>query len=310
MRNIQETIIALVNANSWNEARRIVAQHSELLRPEADALMQVLAMTQVDERAKRVMEEYRALLVRCREVGVEQAFAERSAPSIPPGLEADVAEAQQLETQRQRNPRALEPLIQIYERILRLQLGDYSAFRAAVQTNLGNAYCDLLAGNREANLMRAMEYYREALRFYKPETAPHAYAVLQNNLGNAYFSLPTGDREKNLAQAIECYLEALRFQTPEATPLDYARTQNNLGNAYRNLPTGDRGVNLAQAIECYLEALRFYRLEVTPREYAMVQNNLGIAYRNLPTGNYGENLSRAIECYREALRFYTPEVAP
>jgi tetratricopeptide (TPR) repeat protein len=223
MRNIEEAVLALVNVKSWNDAVRIVRQHSELLlSPKADEFIKLLEMAQSDERAKRVVTECRSLLARCRAVGIEQTLVERSTPTTPLALEGDVAEAQRLETQRQRNPRSLVPLIQIYERILRFQLGEYPAFRAAVQLNLGNAYYDLLQGDREASVMRATEYFREALRFYKPETAPHIYAILQNNLGNAYSSLSTGDRERNLEQAIEFYLEALRFQTPEVVPFDYA----------------------------------------------------------------------------------------
>ena len=66
MSNREETILALVNARSENEARRIVAQHPELLHPETDAIMQALAAVQKDARAKGRLEWYRALLARCR----------------------------------------------------------------------------------------------------------------------------------------------------------------------------------------------------------------------------------------------------
>jgi len=182
--------------------------------------------------------------------------------------------------------------------------------QADMQIILGNAYSDLPTGDRAANLEKAIECYREALRFRTPEAAPLDYAMTQNNLGNAYWDLPTGDRAANLAKAIECYREALRVYTPEAAPLYYAVTQNNLGNAYADLPTGDRAANLAKAIECYQEGLRFRTPEAAPLDYAMTQNNLGTAYLRLPTGDRAANLAKAIECYREALRFRTPEAAP
>ena len=100
------------------------------------------------------------------------------------------------------------------------------------QNNLGAAYADLPAGDRAANLQRAIGCYTEALRFRTAEAAPLDYAMTQNNLGIAYSDLPTGDRAANLQRAIGCYTEALRFRTAEAAPLDYAATQNNLGNAY------------------------------------------------------------------------------
>jgi tetratricopeptide (TPR) repeat protein len=181
---------------------------------------------------------------------------------------------------------------------------------AGMQNNLGNAYADLPTGDRAANLEKAIECYRQALRFYTPEAAPLDYAMTQNNLGNAYADLPTGDRAANLEKAIECYRQALRFRTPEAAPLGYAMTQNNLGTAYWSLPTGDRAANLEKAIECYRQALRFRTPEVAPLGYATTQNNLGVAYADLPTGDRAANLEKAIECYRQALRFYTPEAAP
>ena len=96
---------------------------------------------------------------------------------IPPGFEADIAEVQRLEAQRQRDPHAIGRMIQVYERILgRLRPGDYPDFRAAIQNNLGNAYHNLLTGDRGANLAQARACYQQALRFWTPETAPFDYA--------------------------------------------------------------------------------------------------------------------------------------
>ncbi|MGQ9595689.1 MAG: CHAT domain-containing protein, partial [Anaerolineae bacterium] len=63
---------------------------------------------------------------------------------------------------------------------------------------------------REANLGRAIEAYRQALTVYTPETAPLEYATTQNNLGNAYSDLAqVREREANLGRAIEAYRQAL-----------------------------------------------------------------------------------------------------
>ena len=178
------------------------------------------------------------------------------------------------------------------------------------QNNLGNAYAGLLAGDRAANLRRAIACFSEALRFRTAEAAPLDYATTQNNLGIAYRDLPAGDRAANLRQAIACYTEALRFRTAEAAPLDYATTQNNLGAAYRRLPAGDRAANLQQAIACYTEALRFLTAEAAPLRHVGTQNNLGNTYADLPVGDRAANLQRAIACYAQALRFCTAEAAP
>ncbi|MBC7243099.1 MAG: hypothetical protein H5T60_11720, partial [Anaerolineae bacterium] len=73
-----QTLQAFIQARTWGESRRILEAHPELLNDEADALLGGLitvAQAQGDEDARRVFEEHRDLLRRCREVGVEQAFA-------------------------------------------------------------------------------------------------------------------------------------------------------------------------------------------------------------------------------------------
>src|SRR5712692_6480999 len=164
----------------------------------------------------------------------------RQEMGIPPDFAADIHRAQQLEEQRQRDPQAILPLIQVYKRMLeRLRPNDDPTLYAALQYNLGNVYGELPTGDRAANLAQAIGRYQEALRFYTPEADPLHYAMTQTNLGEAYRNLPTGDRAANLAQAINYYQEALRFYRPEADPLHYATTLNNLGAAYGALPTGD-----------------------------------------------------------------------
>ncbi|HHH41554.1 MAG TPA: hypothetical protein ENK56_06070, partial [Chloroflexi bacterium] len=83
-----QTLFAFIQADTWAESRSIVEQHPELLSDEADALLDQLieaARVQGDESAQRTFEEHRALLRRCREVGVERAFA---ALTPPPAADA------------------------------------------------------------------------------------------------------------------------------------------------------------------------------------------------------------------------------
>ncbi len=78
--SLLEVVKSFTTARTWDEARRIVESHPELLTDEADALLEALieaARTQGNAGAVRGLEEHRALLRRCREVGITQAFAER-----------------------------------------------------------------------------------------------------------------------------------------------------------------------------------------------------------------------------------------
>ena len=95
------------------------------------------------------------------------------------------------------------------------------------QHNLGTAYSDLPAGDRQANLERAIACYEAALEVRTREAFPVDWAMTQNNLGNAYSNLPAGDRQANLERAIACYEAALQVQTREAFPVDWAMTQQS-----------------------------------------------------------------------------------
>jgi tetratricopeptide (TPR) repeat protein len=109
---------------------------------------------------------------------------------LPPDFAADFRRAQQLEEQRQRDPQAILPLIQVYRRMLeRLRPNDEPALYAALQNNLGLAYRLLPTGDRAANLAQAIQCYQQALHFFTPETAPLEYAKTQANLSKAYSSI-------------------------------------------------------------------------------------------------------------------------
>src|SRR6266700_2924459 len=109
---------------------------------------------------------------------------------IPPDFAKDLRRAQQLEDQRQRDPRAILPLIQVYKRMLeRLRPNEDPTLYAALHNNLGIAYSGLSTGDRAANLAQAIQCFQQALRFWTPEADPFHYALTQNNLGNAYRAL-------------------------------------------------------------------------------------------------------------------------
>jgi hypothetical protein len=79
LRALTRTLEEFIGARTWDESRRILEAHPELLTDEADALLGqwiAAAQAQGDEEARRILEEHRVLLRRCREVGIERAFAE------------------------------------------------------------------------------------------------------------------------------------------------------------------------------------------------------------------------------------------
>ncbi len=74
--NLLQRLLAFIQAPIWAESQRILEADPELLSPEADALLQKLAAAQQNENARKMVEQYRDLLARCREVGIAPAFAE------------------------------------------------------------------------------------------------------------------------------------------------------------------------------------------------------------------------------------------
>ena len=73
---IMQTLVDLIQAPTWEESKRILESHPELLQPEIDVTLQEWAMQQENESARESIEEYRVLLARCRDMGVDVAFAE------------------------------------------------------------------------------------------------------------------------------------------------------------------------------------------------------------------------------------------
>ena len=179
--------------------------------------------------------------------------------------------------------------------------------------NLGITLGEFPRGDREANLRRAIESYKNYLSLYTRDKYPEQYARAQNNLGVANSDL--GDirnMDENLKLAIDAYHEVLSVYTFEKFPQDYAMTQNNLGIAYRGLAeVRDKDGNLNKAIAAYEKALKVRTSKKFPQGYAQTQNNLGIAYWGLSDIRHKEkNLNKAIKAYEQALRVYTFEKFP
>ncbi|MFQ3611675.1 MAG: hypothetical protein SNJ72_09305, partial [Fimbriimonadales bacterium] len=127
----------------------------------------------------------------------------------------------------------MKAAIEHYQAALRVFTeADFPQEWAMTQLNLGNAYADLLTGDRLENLQQAMACYQAALRVYTEADFPREWAGTQRNLGTVYLQLPMGDRLENLQQAMACYQAALRVFTEADFPQDWARTQHNLGTAY------------------------------------------------------------------------------
>ena len=181
---------------------------------------------------------------------------------------------------------------------------------ASEQFKLGSRYLGSHAGDRAANLERAIACFTEALRFFTAEAAPLDYAMTQVNLGAAYALAP--HRGPGGQPGAGHYLLHPRAAVlhRRGRPARLRPDPEQPGPRLLRAAHWDRAANLARAIGCYIEALRFRTAEAAPADYAMTQNGLGAAYAALPAGDRAANLAQAITCYTHALRFFTAEACP
>ncbi len=89
-----EALTGFVFAQSWAVARQLVERHPQLLADAADETLSALASTFAqdgDEQQAALIRHRQGLLRRCREVGLDQAFAEWTADRVPFFVDADLA---------------------------------------------------------------------------------------------------------------------------------------------------------------------------------------------------------------------------
>ncbi|RMF27571.1 MAG: hypothetical protein D6759_17425, partial [Chloroflexi bacterium] len=254
------TLNAFITANTWPASQQIVEQHPELLSHEADRLMGDLIDAQDDDGARQMLQEHRTLLRRCREIGVDAAFAEKTGGgfTVPDRFRSDWDEAQAHVQHylRTGDPTALDRAAAAWNRIL-----DHPAFpqteepfRLAAMNNAGGVFLRRYwARGRPEDLNRALQLWQQAVAA-TPEGSPDLPSIL-NNLGNGLRDrfARTG-RVEDLEEAIRVYQEAVAA-TPEGSP-DLPGYLNNLGNGLRaRFARTGRVEDLEEAIRVYQQAV-------------------------------------------------------
>jgi tetratricopeptide (TPR) repeat protein len=311
---LAQTLQDFIQAETWDESRRILEAHPELLTDEADALLGQLvqaAQAQGDEDARHILEEHRALLRRCREVGIERAFAELGGPPIPPEFQADLRRAQEGVARygQTGDPAALNQAIAAWERILNHPAFPRAdeRFRLAAWNDAGGVYLRRYWRWGEAgDLDRALGLWMRAVQL-TPADSPDLPSIL-NNLGTGLSARYARSGElEDLRRAIESYERAVQL-TPADSP-DLPSRLNNLGNGLRaRYARSGELEDLRRAIESYERAV-----QLTPADspdLPSILNNLGTGLhdRYARSGEL-EDLQRAIESYERAVQL-TPADSP
>jgi len=313
---ISNVVLSFINAKTWAESKAIVQTHQDdLLTSAAIQVFEALLMQyKDDEKARRLLEDHRSLLLRCQSDGIDDAFAgrlqERSTPDIPPELLARLrsirTDAELRELIRE-HPELLPVIRQI---ATQSQAPQGSSADVSDPDELPALLREVNSLNRPSDMPRRVELCQIALGLVNQSAQPELWAGLQGELGNSLAQNPLGHRAENIDRAIEHYKQALEVRTRAAFPEDWAATQNNLANAYSDRIRGERAENIDRAIEHYNQALEVRTREAFPENWAMTQNNLANAYNNRIRGERAENIDRAIEHYKQALEVRTRAAFP
>ncbi len=114
---------------------------------------------------------------------------------------------------------------------------DYPEQFAVCSHHLALAYL-VLPASQQADRIRsgvAVNALRGALRVYRPETHPVAWASTTLNLANALQYLPSAVPEQHLTEAVDLYEQVLQHRDATRDPVGSARVLANQGNALAHL---------------------------------------------------------------------------
>jgi tetratricopeptide (TPR) repeat protein len=246
-----------------------VEQHPELLSDAALEMLEDIAHSQDNGDLEGLLRERLALLRRCREVGIAQAFAEKASSAE---ISAELIGILQVigilqELSQPATPMKMARRADLCRRALMYVSRDAQPeLWAMLKVELGGSLAQSVTGDRAENLEWAIGAYQDALTVRTREAMPVEWATTMNNLAAAYADRIRGDQAENLERAIEAYQQALTVRTREAMPVEWAETMMNLANAYQSRIRGERAENLERAIEAYQDALTVFKPLTLPND--------------------------------------------
>lgn len=174
-------------------------------------------------------------------------------------------------------------LVDLYKTAL--SLTEHSSFedmRAELTFQLGTAYQEL-ADRNNAYYLEAIKCYNKALKTYRKDNYPEAYAMVHMNLALAYLAMPPNAHNYHLksAMAIQSLREALRFLNKENHTDLWCSATINLANALQYAKSSHIEDNLWEAVALYEDVLKVRTKESDPHGYARLIANQGTALSHL-----------------------------
>lgn len=292
--NLIKKVMAFVSADSWEKWEAMIRRESAtLLSNEADALLeQMLQVARNDQGLATTVELRRNLLRRCREDGIDSAFAHLRGPIDDDGQEPPTPPDPLTDPEADAEETLFHPdvyrgvvlrsVLENYTGLLEMQRGsplDYG------QTQLNRAkVLHQLAGlkgeKRHDRMKDALTAYDDAMVVL--ENSPRDYARTQSNRAILLYQLAVlpGEDLNRLHEALQAYDDALSYL--DSVPHAYGKTQLNRVALLRDiagLPGENRAERLYQALDGLNRALQAY--EGQPLDFAKAQMHRANLLREL-----------------------------
>ena len=304
---------------TWKEWKEVVVSHPELLSEDADRFLSellVAAHGENDATAIQIFEEHRALLKRCREVGAEQAFAEKL-KEVPPPLKL-LLELSQIPPEEQRaigelityenSPEERAAVLKKYPILItaldEVLTGTPPPRLKAFDTSgrVGTDESDRTADEQAA----ALAAWERIIQHPGFATSPETFQMsVLNDAGQAFFSKykESGHNDDlNLAGSL---LERVIRLVPANSP-DRPTALHNLCVCYHDLyARGGDPAALDKAIELSSQALQLAPSAPVVRAHNLSDLAISLRYRYRSTGEI-DNLRQAIEAWRQVVELSPP----
>jgi len=279
-------LVAFIQVQAWGEKKSLLEAFPDLLSAEADALLEELAAALQEEGARRLIEQHGALLARCREVGIEAAFADLQDAALPTEVVEVVDQFLRADWETRHHLLEQHP-----DRLLSEQVEP--VFDALVRVNNEPEATRFLEDTR--TLLRRCRswgidpawYYTLGMRLGDDVGLPaeHEAAMMQ------IASLLAAQQDEDgtaLERAIEAIEQLLNRLTAETPPLFEAALLEDLADAMGGLPAGHPVRALEQMEAYYREALPPYQAADRPLSVLRIQHSLSSVLRE--QGRYEEAL--------------------
>lgn len=298
---------AFVRPHTSAELRGMIEKHPELLTDYAEGVLGTMSYGEKDDDARQLIESRRALLNRCREIGVETAFSEKKGAVRTSGYDraeranealmafAKAETPEEMQRVIKKNPDLLAPEMDIILERLK-QEADRRGDRAA----------SIVFVEHRAILRRCREFGVEGAFTGEIERAmslgSHQLDLLLDELDDLGM--------RDIPRRIQLCQQALGLTNPKLNPILWADLQTDLGNSYAQSLINDKAENIERAIESFQLALQVQALQTEPSAWVKATIGMANAYQDRTIGDPGENCEQALLLYRQVLDNLDPQSTP